>query len=838
MTGTPMARILAITLALFIVALLPPDHSRHADAQANNAPVISTPDSTTWEYHVWQLNQEISVYEGPSANKQLAAIILGDYDSNGTTQGEQPTQVTSPTEVLQIPQTASYAGARTWTTGNRDRTTNRPWVICLDKYGTLAVTAWDTAGGEDSSLITVAPPAQTKNGHATLKFNSNPDLENRADHNTDNAYLVRFYNTHNLHNQTDVSKIPSCSGSAVDLEAKIKDVRPPAQATSLMGNFKTGDNSTIELSRTKPTGFMENGSIVAFPHTSQDVSGYTYQYRAGQTEDWTSTMTATSVELSSLDETYYQATTNEGDSELSQNNIEDLPNTPPTVLPPSPSEISFMFPFGKSATLNYNSPASTDADGDDLTYRFAIELNSIVPAEDAFLMFTPDGNNFIMEASKTVTPKEWIDTHATDNIAATVIPAYIYANDGEDDSTAGEFSIHLSYDPSAFFTDPAVHQGDNRYTISEHFTTYEGPNAGWNIGIPWDSVIKGDRNWAAGNPSTPAWCREDGDIRNLNWPADGNEDSSKINAPGTTSSKSGNLTPSFANAHDFENPTDTGADNTYDVRLHNKHNLHNPNTRKRRPTGRFSNRFSHTKNAYRITKGTTTITITQKPIPTNTPTPTPTPTHTPTPTIADTEDDGPGGTEQPTEEPPTQEPTTAPTTAPTAAPTPAPTQPPTAVPTTAPTAAPTQEPTQEPIRQTSDDEEKTTQSGDNNPTATLQPKLTTTPPPPPSPTVIILSAIQPLFPTTTPIPTLPAINNNLQVKSETPLQQQESQFPEQQSRTPSLNIPIIGNAIPRVRQIVNTIIDTPRKRITLIFMLAITLIAATTALGYLITRRR
>ena len=71
---------------------------------------------------------------------------------------------------------------------------------------------------------------------------------------------------------------------------------------------------------------------------------------------------------------------------------------------------------------------------------------------------------------------------------------------------------------------------------------------------------------------------EGSDNRNLDWPAAGNEDSSKLSVPGTTSGKSGKLTPSFTTAPDFESPNDTGGDKTYEVRLHNKHNLHNPSS--------------------------------------------------------------------------------------------------------------------------------------------------------------------------------------------------------------------------------------------------------------------
>lgn len=402
MTGTPMARILAITLALFIVALLSPDHSKHAEAQANRAPVIGTPDSTTltymfprghttrlyftsspatdednddltyrfvftipdtstadtddttevdaadtllvmtlagntfefeavagttpkqfndlygevleytipvkmyandgtvdskpleftikihydaspqwhlaatyWEYRIWQLDQEISVYEGPSANDQLAEITLGDYDSEGTPQGEQPTQLTSPTDVLQIPWTAPYEGARAWTTGNRDGTAERPWFRCLENYGPKVISAWNTAGSEDSTLITVdPPPTETKEGHVTLKFNSNPDFDNPADADEDNTYLFRIVGTHDIHKVGTDSATLGCEGSALDIKVKIKDVGPPAPATGLTITRQERRPEYFNVTWDTPLAnkFIEGNQQIDFPHESFNIT--------------------------------------------------------------------------------------------------------------------------------------------------------------------------------------------------------------------------------------------------------------------------------------------------------------------------------------------------------------------------------------------------------------------------------------------------------------------------------------------------------------------------------------------------------------------------------------
>ena len=483
---------------------------------------------------------------------------------------------------ISVPWVALTSGNREWQAG----TPTTPTFKCTDQTGETLAT-WPADGEKDSSLFTVTSDATAQSGTVTVAFLTQPDYENPTDDEGsttvdeqnpgDNIYQLRVTASNNLQDL-------GCNGSALDVTIKVKNVGPPDSPTISSAAFDAIDSTMINITWTESTTYTENGQSIVFPNEDFHVSKYQYRYRWGPAQPWSEVQetTSTSAKLTGLDKTGYifqvNAVNSEGESGWTETTIGELENQPPTVSSPSPSEVSYMFPFGKPGTLNYNSPAGADDDGDDLTYHFKVTLDEIVPAVDGFLMFTPDGDNFTMKASKTVTPQEWIDTHAADNIKATVMPATIYANDGEDDSAPGEFNISLYYDPSAFFTDPAVHQTDNRYAISEPFTTYEGPAAGANIEIPWSSAVAGARNWAAGNPTTAAICREGSDNRNLDWPAAGNEDSSKLSVPGTTSGKSGKLTPSFTTAPDFESPNDTGGDKTYEVRLHNKHNLHNPSS--------------------------------------------------------------------------------------------------------------------------------------------------------------------------------------------------------------------------------------------------------------------
>ena len=116
----------------------------------------------------------------------------------------------------------------------------------------------------------------------------------------------------------------------------------------------------------------------------------------------------------------------------------------------------------------------------------------------------------------------------------------------------------------------------SRWELPNTIETYEGTDALSGVTVEWTSPLAGTRNWATGNPATPVFCRHGpGDTTNQAWPPAGNEDSSlfAVGTP-TTTGDSGSTTFSFVAAPDFENPSDSGSDNTYKLRLHNIHRLH------------------------------------------------------------------------------------------------------------------------------------------------------------------------------------------------------------------------------------------------------------------------
>ena len=240
----------------------------------------------------WQLNRPVTVYEGVAANPSLAKIILGDYDQHGEPNPGQPDRLTTAGDVLQIPWTSSQGGTRQWSTGNRENI-NGPKIICNDGSGYVALT-WARSGSEDGSLFTTSTPAQNRQGHATLAFTNTPDFENPADNGQNNQYRVRLVNDHNIHKLGSDTATLGCDGSAIDIVINVKNVGTPAPITPT-GSYHEDDDSKITIAWTAPTGFVEHGSVVDFPHAAFAPTSYDYRYRPTGTEEWTTVTGHTST---------------------------------------------------------------------------------------------------------------------------------------------------------------------------------------------------------------------------------------------------------------------------------------------------------------------------------------------------------------------------------------------------------------------------------------------------------------------------------------------------------------------------------------------------------------
>ena len=158
---------------------------------------------------------------------------------------------------LTINWSAHIAGARAWGTNISAKT-----ITCRDNANNAVDHAWPAGGTQDGAQFD-APPASTsgKSGAIPIRFTNAPDYENPADANDDNTYLVRFQNTHTLHNPTSDSKIPSCPASALELAVKVKDVGTPApvMATAAFRRRRRHENRRVverpdRVPRERPSG--------------------------------------------------------------------------------------------------------------------------------------------------------------------------------------------------------------------------------------------------------------------------------------------------------------------------------------------------------------------------------------------------------------------------------------------------------------------------------------------------------------------------------------------------------------------------------------------------------
>ena len=206
---------------------------------------------------------------------------------------------------------------------------------------------------------------------------------------------------------------------------------------------------------------------------------------------------------------------------------------------------------------------------------------------------------------------------------------------------------------------------------------------------------------------------------------------------------------------------------------------------------------------------------TSTPRPTATPEPTataiPSPTPVPTATIA------PTATEAPRPEPTnTPEPTRPPRRRDTSTPTPTPTDTPTATATHTATPEPTA---------------TSTQTATPSPTATHTATATATATHTPTPTPTRTET-----PTATPLPTATPTVTHTATPLPTPTATAAPVSALRLLRQP--NLPIIGNAAPRIRNTLDTIANAPRQRITLVAILAITSVLALSIFAYLLLRRR
>ena len=276
-------------------------------------------------------------------------------------------------------------------------------------------------------------------------------------------------------------------------------------------------------------------------------------------------------------------------------NIEQDPSSQPTLAPPSNqgSGAVYKFPAGKTDGIKYASEPGTDLDGDPLAYLITFtnpetdtEVEVTIPAEGTtaadlpgtLLTIKRSEHSFIFEPDGNVTPDQFETTYGDveSHHEEKTLEVQLWASDGTERSPPVDFTLRLHYDPSGYFPQPAENRSISRWNLPGAIEISEGTNTLSGATVMWASPLAGTRNWATSNPTTPVSCRHGlADQDNTDWPATGNEDSDLFALDtSTTTGDSGSITFSFKDPPDFESPSDSDKDNTYRLRLHNIHSLH------------------------------------------------------------------------------------------------------------------------------------------------------------------------------------------------------------------------------------------------------------------------
>ena len=276
-------------------------------------------------------------------------------------------------------------------------------------------------------------------------------------------------------------------------------------------------------------------------------------------------------------------------------NIKQDPSSQPTLASPSNqgSGAVYKFPAGKTDGIKYDSEPGTDLDMDTLAYLITFtnpktntEVEVTIPAEGTaaadlpgtLLTIERSGDNFIFEPDGNVTPDQFETTYGNveSHHEEKTLEVQLWASDGTERSHPVDFTLRLHYDPSGYFAQPAENRSISRWDLPDAIEISEGTSTISGATVMWASPLAGTRNWATGNPTTPVSCRHGlADPANQEWPDAGNEDSDLFTLDtSTTTDDSGSITFSFKDPPDFESPSDSDKDNTYRLRLHNIHSLH------------------------------------------------------------------------------------------------------------------------------------------------------------------------------------------------------------------------------------------------------------------------
>ena len=239
--------------------------------------------------------------------------------------------------------------------------------------------------------------------------------------------------------------------------------------------------------------------------------------------------------------------------------------------------LTLLFPRGPVDRLEFDGEPATDPDGDDISYRFAFAvpgLSGIQTPAEALFRITREGNSFVFQGDGDITPAQFTSVYGEDATIPVVLSA-IYASDGTAESDPEVFNIHLVYDGSAQFAAPAEYIGDQRWEIPDPIEIYEGATMPASEELPtWTAVTAARREWRLENWSPPSIRCEIVTIFDPYTLPDGGDDNALFSLDSAERATAGTVSLAFKTVPDYEMPSDNNADNEYQVRVVNTHDIH------------------------------------------------------------------------------------------------------------------------------------------------------------------------------------------------------------------------------------------------------------------------
>ena len=246
--------------------------------------------------------------DGTADSDPLSFTIKAVYDASArfpspaTYQSDNRWAVSSTYETYEGPNAASDINMQ-WHAS--EHSSNRRWsagiaeaspVWCWDGTGSMSTpvsSLWPgpdhnppAQNGADDELFSVSSMEDTTAVHPTgtvaVVFRNEeqnledpdsitphfPDFDNPHDADGDNIYHLRIVNDHEItYPEPDYGEL-GCSGSAVDISIKVKDVGPPAPVEDLTSRLERTNKFSVNWNKDKFNRFIEGDSAVNFPHQS------------------------------------------------------------------------------------------------------------------------------------------------------------------------------------------------------------------------------------------------------------------------------------------------------------------------------------------------------------------------------------------------------------------------------------------------------------------------------------------------------------------------------------------------------------------------------------------